>query len=241
MLDKTLIKYEKLVHQFDLPLVFLKKDNGVVEVRINHAETCILPQSYAQSLNIHPDQSVEGSISCEAIFHIKLNKKRNFEVVQDINEFSLTLTKTNWSIDGQELSDPSDDKDFYKLNPGDPLFGAVHSFLNQALEKGELDDLITRNDGEPWSRPEALMALEIYLRSDFDMTQKEQDDLIKEYIKNGLLSRTVASVRMMVHIYRGLDDDNPKDGFSGAGNVFREIWKEYNAGSVQVNIKRDLR
>lgn len=241
MLNNNLVKYEKLVHQFDLPLVCVKKDNGTVEVRINHSETCVLPQSCTQSLNLQTDQPVDGSISCEAIFHIKLNKKRNFEVVQDINEFSLTLTKTNWTIGGQELADPLDNQEFYKINSGDPLFNSVHSYLNQALEKGELDDLITRNDGEPWSRPETIMALEIYLRTDFDMTQKEQNEVIKEYIKNGLISRSIASVRMMVHIFRGLDDDNPKEGLSAPGTVFKNVWKEYNADSVQVDIKRDLR
>lgn len=240
MKNTKTLKYEQLIHQFKIPLVCLKKDNGVLEVTLNNSEKLLLPQSFNQQLNIQNDEKQDGFVDCEAIFHIKLNKKKNFEVVENDNEFNLTLTKSSWSINNNEIPDPSEDQEYYKINSGDPLFDVVYAFLNKSLENGELDELITRNDGEPWTREEAKLALEIYLRTAHGVEYSDQMDMIKAYINNGYLNRSLPSVRMMVHGMCHFDEDHENSGLANLGKVFKDVWDEYHAGTLQVNLSRQI-
>lgn len=238
-------KYEQLTHSFNIPVMCIKSD-AKVEILTNpknsNSMSFLLPVSIINQINFNGQEKLEGVISCEAIFHIKLNKKKVFEVVkEEDNDFSLTLTKNDWTIDNQSISDPTSDSEFYKLNNGDPVFDAVNHYLDSALANGELDEIITRNDGEPWSRDEAKMALEIYLRTAHTGEYSDQMDMIKAYINNGYLSRSFPSVRMMVHGLCHFDEDHENTGFSNLGKIFKEVWDEYHAGKItDLNLNRQI-
>ena len=229
-------KYEKITYSFKIPVTSILKDNKA-EALLDHSVKCIIPiEKDLQSSS----EKIEGHIDCEAIFHIKLNKRKVYEVVQDDNDFNLTLTKSNWNLNGIEISDPVDNKSFYSLNSGDPLFDAVYNHLNKKLELGELDELITRNDGDPWTRDEAILALEIYMRTAHSAEYSEQMDMIKAYIMNGYLNRSLPSVRMMVHGMCNFDEDHENSGLTNLGKVFKEVWDDYQAGKIQLNLNRSL-
>lgn len=234
---KKLTEYEQLKLKVDISLTLTKKENIVVCQA--ESQEFVLPESVSKDLDFKGRDQLKGLMSSDCTFHIKLNKKKNYEVIKDDNDYGMMVNKTTWAVDEKEIPDFSSDTGFYALNSGDPIFSAIHDHLDKELAAGKLDDLITRNDGEPWTLAEAKIALEIYLKAK-DYEDKDRMEMVKEYIREGKLHRSFHSVKMMVHGMCYFDEDSENHGLNHMGKIFKEVWDNHQ-DEVLTKIKNETK
>lgn len=228
-------QYEKLEHTVEMPITFTKKDN--LTLLSLAGRDLVLPKSVADSIEFNGRDSLTGEMSAECTFYIKLNKSKKYEVVKGDNDYEMLVGKMVWKADNKEIPDFSSESEFYTLNGGDPLNPSLHQELEKKLQAGDLEHLIHRNDGKPWSLAEAKVVLEIYLKTK-DSEYGDQMDMIKAYINEGRLNRSFHSVRMMVHGMCFFDEDHQNDGFSNMGKIFKQVWDE-NQDEILTKIKTE--
>ena len=223
-------KFLKLTYRLDLPVVLTRREDRVW-LQLNDT-SLLLPRSVSKELG---EDVTNGSMSVECDFQIKLNRSKNFEVLSLDHKDSegFTTSKELLKVDGKEIenftSDP--ERSFYKENSPELFDNTLIAVLNEKLKNGELDEIIDRNDGEPWTESEAYLVLQIYLKTK-GAEYQDQMDLIKEYINEGKLKRSFYSVRMMVHGMCYLDEDHQNDGFNHMGKVFKATWDKYQEGKI---------
>ena len=207
-----------------MPLKFIKKEDK--SECVIHGRVFNLTKKDADLVPWNGQDQVLGELISTAYFAIKFSKKKNWETVKDDNEHGLTLSDEKWSIEGNEISGfMTDVVEFYKINSADPVFDSVLEVLDAQLANGDLDHLITRNDGDDWSEAEAKVILEIYLKTkDGDMADKIL--MIKEYINEGKLNRTQTAIRLQVDGMHFFDEDSEKHGFSNMAKVFKKVWDD---------------
>jgi hypothetical protein len=209
-------------HKISFPLKMLQKD-GRVSLLGFGIEVGMLPfvKNRLTGLNF---ESEEVTLNLECSFKTKSENgeiKVNESSDKDLNYKILSIELPSLTLENFNMVSPGNE-DLRKL---------VIEIINDEINAGKFEEVLS-TERKPWSEEEAIVALEIYVKS-LNMAYADQMALIDQYIKEGRLNRSFYSVRMMVHGLCYFDSDHPNDGFSNLGQVFRQVWDNYKAGLIK--------
>lgn len=80
--------------------------------------------------------------------------------------------------------------------------------------------------GKPWTRPELMLAIELYCRTPFGRIHDRNPEIIE---LAGVLQRTPGSVGMKMVNFASLDETIEQKGMSNVSAADREMWSEFFA------------
>jgi hypothetical protein len=80
--------------------------------------------------------------------------------------------------------------------------------------------------GKPWTRPELMLAVELYCRTPFGRMHKTNPEIVT---LASALDRTPSSVAMKMVNFAALDETIEQRGMSNVSKADREIWSEFFA------------
>lgn len=213
------IEFQKI----SFPLKMIQKD-GRVSLLGFGIEVGLLP-FVKNRLQAQEFETEDVTINLECSFKTKTiagNITVNEDTEKELYYKILSIELPNIILENFNMVSPNNE-DFRKL---------VVEIINDEISKGTFEEYLS-TERTPWTEEEALVALEIYVKS-LNMEYADQMALIKEYIQQGKLNRSFHSVKMMVHGLCYFDSDHPNDGFSNLGQVFRQVWDNYKAGLVKI-------